>query len=338
MRQLILIALTFALSASPPHPAWAQRDSAERDSDSRDEAKRRLGIISAPSETTLSRPDVSLGRSLFWDTRISSDQMTACASCHSAEDWGADRRRFSPDARGKNTARNSQTVFNATLQPSLRWTGDRRSAAHQAERSITGSMGFAAAEDIIPVLRRHGYEPAFREAFPDDPDPVSPTHYARGIAAYEATLITPAPLDRYLAGDDDAIGELQKEGLNRFLDLGCADCHNGPLLGGESLERFGLFKDYWDATKSEKIDAGLFETTKNESDRYRFRVPMLRNIAKTAPYFHDGSVDNLPDAVRVMADVQLDTRLDDHEVEGIVAFLESLTGEVPGHYAPPSEK
>jgi cytochrome c peroxidase len=147
--------------------------------------------------------------------------------------------------------------------------------------------------------------------------------------------VTPAPFDRFLAGDEDALNEKQKAGLRRFMSTGCAGCHNGALLGGTMFQKFGVVKDYWLETKSAKPDAGRFAVTKKEEDRYVFRVPMLRNVAKTAPYFHDGSVANLNEAVRIMAAVQLGRALDDAAVAQIVAFLESLTGEIPATYAPP---
>lgn len=317
--------------------SFAWTSCAEANDDLRGTAKKLFGIVQSPDDSRLARPDVVLGRALFWDKRLSSSGNTACASCHLAEDWGADRRTFSVDAKGKYTGRNAQTVFNATLQPSLRWTGDRKSAAHQAQRSLTGSMGLPTADAVIPLLEELGYESAFRAAFADDKDPVTPANYATAIQAYEATLLTPAPFDKYLSGEDGALSADQKRGLKRFIEVGCADCHSGRLLGGDSLETFGVAKKYWTATKSPKRDAGLFESTKKESDRYKFRVSMLRNVAKTGPYFHDGSVTDLNEAVQVMADVQLGERLADADAEAIVAFLDSLTGDVPRHYAPPAE-
>jgi cytochrome c peroxidase len=150
--------------------------------------------------------------------------------------------------------------------------------------------------------------------------------------------VTPAPFDRFLAGDDSALSDRQKAGLRTFIANGCAGCHNGTLLGGTALQRFGVVKQYWSETGSEKVDVGRFAITKKEEDRYVFRVPMLRNIAKTAPYFHDGSIDPLDRAVRIMASVQLGRMLDDATVATIVAFLESLTGDVPEHYAPPGQR
>lgn len=301
-------------------------------------AREEFGIVQAATAEQIAAPAAELGRALFWDGRISADGRTSCASCHQPADWGADRRQFSPDARGKNTARNSQTVFNSMQQPALRWTGDRKSGAHQAEKSLTGSMGFTAAEEVVPLLRTHGYEAAFRRAWPAEGGPVTPAHYARALEAYQTTLTTPSAFDRFLSGDGGALTGEARAGLQVFLDTGCADCHSGPLLGGAGLKKFGVKKPYWEATKSAKRDGGVFETSKKEEDRDRFRVSMLRNIGKTAPYFHDGSVADLTEAVQVMADVQHGQRLSGAEAKAIVAFLHSLTGEVPAHYAAPERK
>jgi cytochrome c peroxidase len=168
-----------------------------------------------------------------------------------------------------------------------------------------------------------------------DASPVSPVNYAKAIEAYEATLVTPAALDRFLSGQEDALNETQKAGLRIFVKVGCSDCHSGSLLGGEGVQKFGVHHDYWTMTGSEHRDAGLFESTNNEDDRYRFRTSILRNIEKTAPYFHDGSVSELAEAVRIMAKVQLDQDLDTAEVRSIVAFLQALTGDVPANYSDP---
>ena len=282
--------------------------------------------------------ETELGRALFWDERASSDGQTACASCHAARDWGADRRRFSTDARGALTSRHSPTVFNAMNQPVLRWLGDRKTGADQAESSLTGSMGFASKQAGVEKLRELGYLPQFRAAYPQDAEPLSPRNYARALASYQATLTTPAPFDRFLAGDERALSERQKAGLRTFMSTGCAGCHNGATFGGTALQKFGVVKDYWLETGSAKPDQGRFAVTKKDEDRYVFRVPMLRNVARTAPYFHDGSIAHLDHAVRVMASVQLGRALDEAAVADIVAVLESLTGEVPAHYSPPGTR
>ncbi|HZN26823.1 MAG TPA: cytochrome C peroxidase, partial [Burkholderiales bacterium] len=168
--------------------------------------------------------------------------------------------------------------------------------------------------------------------------PMTARNYGRAIAAYQATLTTPAAFDRFLGGDDSALTGRQKSGMRAFMASGCAGCHSGALLGGAMMQRFGLVKNYWLETGSDKIDQGRYAITKKEEDRYVFRVPMLRNVAKTAPYFHDGSVERLDQAVRIMASVQLGRALGDATIADIVAFLESLTGEVPPHYGPPAER
>lgn len=295
-------------------------------------ARKTFGRVEEVTEEEIQQEDVELGRQLFWDERLSGNGKVACASCHAAADWGADSNQFSLDANDRRTKRNSQTVFNALLQPGLRWTADRKSGAHQAERSLTGSMGFLKAVDVVPLLVKHGYAPMFEKVFPEDTNPVTPQNYANAIEAYEATLRTPAPFDKYLAGDASALGIDQKKGLHLFIYIGCADCHGGKLLGGEQVTKFGIYEDYWTLTGSERRDDGLFETSKKEEERYHFRVAMLRNIEKTGPYFHDGSVADLKKAIRIMAKGQLDRDMEDAEVESIVAFLKSLTGEVPRNY------
>jgi cytochrome c peroxidase len=300
----------------------------------RQDALKLFGRLEAPAAAALASPEIELGRALFWDTRISLDGKTACASCHL--DHGADSRKASIDAKGLPTSRHSPTVFNSIGQPTLRWLGDRKTGADQAEGSMTGSMGFASKKAALEKLAELQYAAAFRKAYPDEAEPMNAKNYGRAIAAYEATLSTPAPFDRFLAGDDKALTERQKAGLRTFMSTGCTACHNGTLLGGTLMQKFGLVRDYWLETGSAKPDVGLFAVTKKEEDRYVFRVPMLRNVAKTAPYFHDGSVDTLDRAVRVMGAVQLGRTLDDATTASIVAFLESLTGEVPAHYAPPS--
>ena len=276
----------------------------QADEQLRRDASALFGQIQA--STTAATPEAELGRALFWDTRLSSDGKTACASCHFARDWGADRRRFSPDARGALTSRHSPTVFNSMSQPTLRWLGDRKTGADQAEGSLTGSMGFKSKDAGIAKLTELDYLPAFRAVYPQDPQPLSPGNYARALAAYQATLTTPAPFDRFLAGDDRALSDQQKTGLRTFVSTGCAGCHNGANLGGTMYQRFGLVKDYWLETGSEKPDQGRFAITKKEEDRYVFRVPSCT--------------------------------LDDATVAGIVSFLESLTGEVPSNYAPPGKQ
>jgi cytochrome c peroxidase len=227
-------------------------------------------------------------------------------------------------------------VFNSMALPHLRWLGDRKTGADQAEGSMTGSMGFPTKDLAVAKLVELGYGPRFKAAYPEEGSPLSSKNYGRAIAAYQATLATPAPFDRFLAGEDRAMTERQKAGLKAFIDVGCASCHDGAAVGGGEFRKFGKARDYWTETGSARPDVGRFAVTKKEEDKYVFRVAMLRNVARTAPYFHDGSVDTLEGAVKVMARVQLGKDLDERTVSLLAAFLESLTGEVPAHYAAPS--
>jgi cytochrome c peroxidase len=306
---------------------------AQADPALRAQALQLFGRLEAPAPAAIASPEVELGRRLFWDERISLDGKTSCGSCHL--DHGADKRPFSPDARGALTSRHSPTVFNSMGQPSMRWLGDRKNGAEQAEGSLTGSLGFADKKVALEKLREHGYADAFKAAYPEEAQAFTTANYGKALQAYQATLVTPAPFDRWLAGEEKALDARQVSGLRAFIATGCAACHNGALAGGTQFVKFGMVKDYWSETGSRKPDVGRVAFTKDEADKYFFRVPMLRNVASTAPYFHDGSVGRLDQAVRVMASVQLGRTLDEATVASIVAFLGSLTGPVPAHYAPP---
>lgn len=282
-------------------------------------------------------PQATLGRALFWDKRLSSSGDTACASCHLIENYGSDSRARSTTARGGQTGFHSMTVFNTqTAGAGLRWLADRESGKAQALGSITGSMGFERSEDLLPSLLEYGYRPLFAAAFPDVEEPLTIDRYGQALEAYQRTLRTPAPFDAWLDGDDTAMTGTQKSGLRRFMDMGCAGCHGGGLLGAQSLQKFGLVADYREHTASAEPHRGLMERSGREADRDVFRVASLRNVAETAPYFHDASVPTLDQAVRIMARVQLGRDLDESATRELVSFLKSLTGDVPEHYAPPA--
>jgi cytochrome c peroxidase len=188
-------------------------------------------------------------------------------------------------------------------------------------------------------LTKLGYAPLFKAAYPSDAKPVSVENWSKAIGAFERTLMTPAPFDRFLKGDANALTKTAKLGLEKFISTGCAGCHNGVVVGGQTYQKFGITQDYWLVTGSTPKDAfkgydkGRFHDTKNEADAFMFKVPQLRNVAATAPFFHDGSVETLPQAVKVMAQLQLGKQLSDEDVSHIVSFLEALTGDVPSDFA-----
>ncbi|WP_422928964.1 cytochrome-c peroxidase [Singulisphaera sp. PoT] len=278
---------------------------------------------------------VELGRKLFFDPRISADGTVSCSRCHLATLYSTDGLAKSRGANNKPLARNAPTLFNTADQFAQHWDGVFDSVEAQAKKALTGAgFGNPSFDAAMTKLKGiAGYPPLFARTFPGEADPVTPDNWAKAIGAFERTLVTPSRFDEYLGGKADALSADERKGLRTFIDTGCAECHEGAGLGGTGYRKFGVSSDYWLQTHSQEVDKGRFNLTKNPSDMYRFKVPQLRNAAMTPPYFHDGSVAALPEAVRVMAKVQLDTELSADEAKSIATFLGSLTGEVPEHYA-----
>jgi cytochrome c peroxidase len=282
---------------------------------------------------------VALGRRLFFETRLSADGKIGCVSCHLPERWGTDGLPRARGVFGRENPRNSPTVFNAAFQSAEHWRADRESVEDQARRALLGkpSFGLASDEDALAHLRAlpMPYPDAFRRAFPNDAEPVNVQNWGAALGAYERTLLTPSPFDAFLSGDPNALSAAARDGLEAFMDERCVDCHDGPLVGGRALRKFGVRAEYAPLTHSNPVDAGRFDVTKDENERYVFKVAALRNVARTAPYFHDGSVSTLPDAIDIMAQVQLGKHLSAERIGAIASFLEALTGPVPKTFSPP---
>lgn len=297
----------------------------------------------ATSAYPLTPARVELGRALFFESRVSTDGKQSCANCHQPMFYGTDALATSVGNQGRALPRNVPTVFNTALQFVQHYGGNRVDVEEQAVKALMsplayGNADLAAAESRLRAIP--GYREMFAQAFPGEAEPVTARNWGVAIGAYERTLITPAPFDRFLEGDASALSPKAKRGLDKFMAIGCSGCHSGATVGGQMYQKFGLTRDYWLATGSTEKDLlkgrdkGRFHDTKNEADAFIFKVQQLRNVAVTPPYFHDGSVATLPDAVRVMASLQLGRDdLSDADVADIVAFLESLTGEVPANFA-----
>ena len=276
---------------------------------------------------------IDLGQRLFFENRVSMDGDVSCSHCHQPDLQATDGLPKAIGVFGKENPRNAPTIFNASLQFKQHWRGDRESLEDQAEKSLLGPASFgnpdyAAAMNKLKAIP--GYADLFAKAFPDDKDPINQKNWGAAIAAFERTLLTPAKFDAFLAGDVNALSAQEQAGLRKFIDLGCAGCHNGPGIGGNSFQKFGVVSDYWKETGATQPDKGRADVTKNDADLYVFKVPSLRNVAKTAPYFHDGSVTELPRAVKIMAKTQLGAELTDTDAQAVTAFLGALTGAVPG--------
>jgi cytochrome c peroxidase len=279
-----------------------------------------LPPISAPSPQL-----VALGKHLYESNELSVNRTQSCNSCHPANGVGADRQPTSAGAHGKRGRRNTPTVLNTAHHLSQFWDGRAATLEEQARGPIVNPVEMAMPDEkaVAERLRTspHIDRALFRAAFPADADPFTIDHAARAIAAFERTLVSHDRFDRFQQGDRHALTAVEKEGLRLFLSTGCASCHNGPLLGANKFMKLGLIHPYDDNTN----DLGRYEVTKQLADRYAFKVPSLRNVALTGPYFHDGSIRELPNAVDRMAWHQLGRKITPEDREKIVAFLNALS-------------
>lgn len=339
---VLLTACTKKKEEEAPKPAAEPREAPAEVVESaaalRTKASAMFGVLPKVMESKnhpLSDAKISLGRMLYFDTRLSKSQELSCNSCHDLDAFGVDSR---PEAIARGTSfghkkafgeRNSPTVYNAALQFAQFWDGRAADVEEQAKGPILNpvEMSMAGEENVLTVIKSvPGYAPLFKEAFPDDKGKITYDNIAAAIGAFERTLVTPSPFDKFLEGDDNALSDAQKKGLSTFIATGCIACHNGVGIGGGSYQKLGLVKPY------ETKDEGRFKVTGNPADKFVFKVPSLRNVAKTGPYFHDGSIKSLPEAVKLMALHQTAAgELPDDKVESIVAFLGALTGEPPTH-------
>jgi cytochrome c peroxidase len=293
-----------------------------------------------PPQVLPPAPDerANLGGALFYESAISVDGRVSCVNCHRPVDWGADAVAVPTGVLGRVHRRNSPTVLNASMQFVQNWHGDRESVEEQAVHSLLGPVGGGNSTFDEPMkrLEQRGYAARFRRAFPKEANALSARNFGVAIGAFERLLVTTARFDDFLRGRDSAMSAEEQRGLLTFVEVGCSNCHDGTNLGGTQYSRFGIQESYWKLTGSRHIDGGRFEETKREADRYVFKVPMLRNIDKTGPYFHDGSVAELRAAIRIMGQTQLGVDLDKARLDDIEAFLRTLTGKVPAIFVPPS--
>lgn len=268
---------------------------------------------------------IALGERLFFEKNLSVTGTQSCNSCHSVDRGlgGVDNEPTSPGAFGKRGGRNSPTVLNAGFHLAQFWDGRAETLEDQAKGPVLNpiEMAMPAPDIVIDRLTSDpSYIRAFRRAFPGEADPVTYDNFARAVAAFERTLITRDRFDDFLKGDNQALSAAELKGLDTFLSVGCTTCHYGPLLGANSYRKVGILNPYENLE-----DKGRFEVTKEEEDEYVFKVPSLRNIAITGPYFHDGAIPELGQTVRKMAWMQLGVKLTDDQANSITTFLNALT-------------
>ena len=269
---------------------------------------------------------IKLGLTLYFDTRLSSSNVFSCSSCHDLALGGTDNSDFSIGHNWKKGGRNAPTVFNAALHIAQFWDGRAHDVEEQAGMPVTNPVEMNSSKELVIERLRSipGYVSMFDKAFPGEKPSLTYENMAKAIGAFERTLITPSRFDDFLRGDTKALTKEEKDGLKLFMDTGCIICHNGTTVGGMTYQKFGLIK------KPEFVkDKGRFEVTKDKKDMHVFKVPSLRNIELTYPYFNGGEVWDLYKAVKIMGESQLGVELDDKQTMSIVTFLKALTGEKP---------
>lgn len=270
-------------------------------------------------------PVWQLGQRLYHEARLSKNHDVSCNSCHDLERFGVDGAATSAGHKGQRGDRNSPTVLNAAGHMAQFWDGRAQDVEEQALGPILNpvEMALASEERALEVLgSMPDYVEAFEAAFPGEGS-LTWANVGKAIGAFERKLATPSRFDRFLSGEAEALSDAEKRGLNTFVEVGCTACHNGALLGGGSFQKLGMVKPW-----PQLSDKGRAAVTGQDADLHLFKVPSLRNIAKTGPYFHDGKVASLDEAVSLMASHQLGRELEPAQVKDIVTFLSALTGEL----------
>lgn len=296
-----------------------------------DRAKRDFGTlpeVMKSADNELTDDKIALGRQLYYDTRLSKNHDVSCETCHALADYGVDGQPTSTGHKGQKGDRNAPTVYNAGLQLAQFWDGRAATLEEQAVGPLLNPIEHALPDEaaaLAVINSIPAYKEAFTKVFPDDG--VTYANIGKAIGAFERKLVTPGPFDKFVAGDEAAISEEAQQGLQLFYDAACITCHTGPGIGGGMFQKLGNVKPY------ETEDEGRFKHTGVETDKFIFKVPLLRNIAKTGPYLHDGSIATLDEMVDIMVKHQtIKGSFSPEEKKAMLAFLDSLTGEIPADY------
>jgi cytochrome c peroxidase len=291
---------------------------------------RPLPAMVSSDANPMTEAKVNLGRKLYYEPRLSRNQDVSCNTCHPLDRYGVDGTSVSTGDKGQKGARNAPTVYNAAGHLAQFWDGRAPNLEEQAKGPLLNpvEMAMPSEAQVVAVLKLiPEYADLFKRAFPAEADPVTFNNMALAIGAFERRLITPSRWDRFLKGDENALTGAEKAGFNKFVESGCAACHYGPYVGGNAFQKVGMVHA-WPSTS----DLGRQQVTKKDRDKLLFKVPSLRNIAKTAPFFHDGSVRSLDEAIRMMGTHQVGKNLSETDIRSIAVWLESLTGELPLGY------
>ncbi|MBL7002605.1 MAG: cytochrome-c peroxidase [Gammaproteobacteria bacterium] len=284
-----------------------------------------------PVETSFNPLKVSLGERLFHEKALSSDGSISCASCHDIKTNGAEKTRFSTGINGAKGKLNSPTVFNSAFNFKQFWDGRVNTLEEQVAGPIHNPIEMGSNwKEVVDRLKDNAvYRVSFAAVYPKNG--ITAETIADAIATFERTLITPdSKFDQFIKGKKDALSTDELAGFQLFKDYGCVSCHQGVNIGGNMLQKIGIFKPFIQGQSGNREDLGHYNVTNLEKDKYVFKVPSLRNVAVTAPYFHNGSVDDLSEVVSIMGHYQLGRELSDSDIQLLVSFLKTLTGEWQG--------
>ncbi len=292
--------------------------------------KKALGIfksISTIEYASIPQNKIDLGKKLFFDNTLSKNGTISCNSCHNLTTFGVDNKSFSLGDTKELGGRNSPSVIYASLHALQFWDGRAKDVEEQAGGPLLNPVEHSLPnkEFLEQKLRAiTEYQTLFKTVYPNDKEPITFANITNAIGAFERQLNPTSKFDDYLDGNENAINEKEKKGLTAFVDNGCTTCHSGVAIGGQLMQKFGLYGDYAKLTNSKKIDKGLFDRTQKEGDQFMFKVPSLRNVEKTYPYFHDGSVASLKETIKIMGKLQVNKDLSDNDIENIEAYLKNI--------------
>jgi len=292
-----------------------------------------LPDVMASPDNPITEAKVELGRALYFEKRLSRDNSVSCNDCHHLDRYGADTGNVSVGVGGALGGRNSPTVYNAAGHIAQFWDGRAPNVEQQAKGPILNPVEMAMPGDpaVMKALAADAkYRAMFKAAFPDAANPMTYDNLGKAIGAFERKLVTPSRWDRFLKGEDSVLTNEEKAGFNTFVTVGCATCHNGPYVGGTMYQKAGVVNPWPDTS-----DVGREAVTRQPADRMVFKVPSLRNIERTGPYFHNGKVVSLDSALTTMAHAQLGKQLTPQQIQQITAWLNTLTGDIPATYVTP---
>ena len=291
--------------------------------------------ISTAETTTIPQIKIDLGKKLYFDKALSKNGTVSCNSCHNLATFGVDNKSFSVGDTKELGGRNSPSSIYAYLHGMQFWDGRAKDVEEQAGGPLLNPVEHGIPNEAFLEKKLRAipeYQAAFKSVFPNDKEPITFTNLTNAIGAFERQLAPKSKFDNYLDGDETVLNDQEKKGLTAFIDNGCITCHSGVVLGGQLMQKFGLYGDYAKLTHSKKIDMGVYDRTKKEGDQFMFKTPSLRNVEKTYPYFHDGSVASLKDAIKIMGKLQVNKDLSDADIADMEAFLKTLTADVDAKY------